>query len=93
MTTNIHRPRLSVEISAQQQLDLQKYLDHGMQKKLFNIVIDDVLRMLKVHGRQFLAAVIMHKLSYRDYNSLDLSSELEKEQEPKDKKKKDGKSK
>jgi hypothetical protein len=72
METKIHRPRLSVEITPEQQLALQKFLDHGMQKKLFNIIVDDVIRMLKQHGRNFLAAVIMHKLSYQDYGTLEI---------------------
>jgi hypothetical protein len=43
-----------------------------MQKKLFNIVVSDVIKMMERHGRNFLAAVIMHKLSYQDYNSLEI---------------------
>lgn len=74
MTSKIYRPRLSVEISPEHQLALQKQLDHGMQKKLFNIIVDDVVKMLEKHGRNFLAAVIMHKLSYQDYTSLELTS-------------------
>jgi len=77
--TKIHRPRLSVEITPEQQLALQKYLDHGMQKKLFNILVDDVLRMLKSHGRNFLAAVIMHKLSYQEYSTLEIPNVNTKE--------------
>jgi hypothetical protein len=76
LTDKTYRPRLSVEISDEQQLKLQKYLDHGMQKKLFNIVVDDVIKMLEKHGRNFLAAVIMHKLSYTEYNSLEVLNEI-----------------
>lgn len=74
MTSKIYRPRLSVEISPDHQLALQKFLDHGMQKKLFNIIVDDVVKMLEKHGRNFLAAVIMHKLSYTDYTTLELTA-------------------
>lgn len=72
MTANVHRPRLSVEISPEQQIKLQKFLDHGMQKKLFNIIVDDVIKMIEKHGRNFLAAVILHKLSYTEYNTLEI---------------------
>lgn len=72
MPSNIHRPRLSVEITSEQQQALQKHLDHGMQKKLFGIVVSDVIKMLELHGRNFLAAVILHKLSYSDYNTLEI---------------------
>jgi len=67
-----YRPRLSVEISPKQQLALQKHLDHGMQKKVFNIIVDDVINMLELHGRNFLAAVILHKLSYSEFTSLEI---------------------
>ena len=75
MPTNVYRPRLSVEITEEQQHALQKHLDHGMQKKLFNIVVSDVIRMMEQYGRNFLAAVIMHKLSYQDYNTLEIPDE------------------
>ena len=82
METKIHRPRLSVEISPEQQLALQKFLDHGMQKKLFNIIVDDVIKMLKLHGRTFLAAVIMHKLSYQEYTTLEVSKDANVDKTP-----------
>ena len=68
-----YRPRLSVEITEEQQLALQKYLDFGMQKRLFSIIIDDVIRMLDEHGRLFLAAVVLKEVSYKDYSSLRIS--------------------
>jgi hypothetical protein len=70
MTT--YRPRLSVEISPAQQKILQQWLDHGMQKRLFNIIIDDVIAMLNEHGREFLAAVMLKKVNYADYSTLEI---------------------
>lgn len=67
-----YRPRLSVEITEEQQLALQKYLDFGMQKRLFSIIIDDVIRMLDEHGRLFLAAAMLKEVSYGDYTSLEV---------------------
>ena len=67
-----YRPRLSVEITEEQQLALQKYLDFGMQKRLFSVIIDDVIGMLDKHGRLFLAAVMLKKVSYGDYTSLEV---------------------
>ena len=67
-----YRPRLSVEITPEQQRLLQKHLDFGMQKKLFAIVIDDLLKMMELHGRNFLAAIIMHRISYQDITSLEI---------------------
>lgn len=76
-----YRPRLSVEITPEQQRKLQEFLDHGMQKKVFGIIVDDVIKMIELHGRNFLAAVIVHKLSYKDYTSLDLKTEAPEEGE------------
>ena len=70
--TGTHRPRLSVEITPEQQLALQRYLDHGMQKRLFTIIVDDVIRMCEEHGRNFLAAVILKEVSYDNYTTLEL---------------------
>jgi hypothetical protein len=73
-----HRPRLSVEITPEQQLLLQKHLDFGMQKKVFGIIIDDVIRMLELHGRNFLAAVVLRKLPYDKYTSLEIDTKKKK---------------
>ena len=70
--TKQYRPRLSVEITEEQQLALQKHLDFGMQKRLFSIIVDDVIKMLDKHGRHFLAAVTLHEVSYDDFTSLEL---------------------
>lgn len=71
MGTN-YRPRLTVEITPEQQLALQKHLDFGLQKRLFGIIIDDVIEMMEKHGRGFLAAVVKRQVSYDDYTSLEL---------------------
>lgn len=68
-----YRPRLSVEITEEQQQALQRYLDFGMQKRLFSIIIDDVIGMLDKHGRLFLAAVMLKEVSYKDYTSLEVN--------------------
>ena len=67
-----YRPRLSVEITEEQQLALQKHLDFGMQKRLFSIIVDDVIEMMEKHGRSFLAAVVMKEVKYSDFTSLEL---------------------
>ena len=67
-----YRPRLSVEITEEQQLALQKHLDFGMQKRLFTIIVDDVIKMLELHGRHFLAAVVLRQLPYDEYTTLKL---------------------
>ena len=67
-----YRPRLSVEITTEQQLALQKWLDYGIQKRLFSIIVDDVIRMLESNAGDFLAAVQLRLIEYKDYTSLEL---------------------
>ena len=67
-----YRPRLSVEITPDQQLALQKWLDYGIQKRLFSIIVDDVIRMLESNAGDFLAAVQLRLIEYKDYTSLEL---------------------
>lgn len=67
-----YRPRLSVEITEEQQLALQKYFEFGEQKRVFSIVVDDVIEMLEKYGRAFVAAVVMRKVKYEDFTSLEV---------------------
>jgi len=45
-----YRPRLSVDITEEQNQKLIKYLDHGMRKAIFGVVIDDLLALFEKHG-------------------------------------------
>ncbi len=73
-----YRPRLSVEITTEQQLALQKWLDYGIQKRLFSIIVDDVIRMLESNAGDFLAAVQLRLIEYKDYTSLELKDGIQK---------------
>lgn len=68
-----HRPpRLSVELTDQQALDLRNLLPHGMQKALFRVVVDDVIRMAKKHKEMFFAAILAKQISFEQITSLDI---------------------
>uniref|UniRef100_A0A6M3JG36 Uncharacterized protein n=1 Tax=viral metagenome TaxID=1070528 RepID=A0A6M3JG36_9ZZZZ len=45
-----YRPRLSVDITEEQRRKLDRYLDYGMRKMLFGVVIDDLLHLFEEHG-------------------------------------------
>jgi len=45
-----YRPRLSVDITEEQRRKLDRYLDYGMRKMLFGVVIDDLLELFEKHG-------------------------------------------
>lgn len=66
------KPRLSIEITPQQSSDLSTLIPHGMQKLIFQAVVDDVIRMIRTHKEVFFAAVIAKQLRLDDYTSLDM---------------------
>lgn len=45
-----YRPRLSVDVSEEQMNALNRYLDRGARKMVFNIIIDDLLELIGKHG-------------------------------------------
>ena len=47
---DIFRPRLSVDITEEQSQGLLRYLDHGMRKAIFGVLIDDLLELFEKHG-------------------------------------------
>lgn len=52
--------RLNVEITDDQLIALQKLLDHGMRKRVFAVIIDDLIEVLNT-GKNFAAAAILQK--------------------------------
>jgi len=42
--------RLSIEISREQQLKMQKLFPHGTKKLVFNLIIDDFIKLMERHG-------------------------------------------
>lgn len=60
-------PRLVIEVTPYQYLMLKKHLEHGMQRKIFSVVIDDMVDMLKEYGQQFIVAMLDKQISYRGY--------------------------
>lgn len=73
-----YRPRLSVEISEEQQRDLSKLIPWGVKNKLFCVIVDDVIRLMKEHGQKFLAAVLSKAIGLEDYTSLEIEDDDDK---------------
>lgn len=65
-----YRPRLSVEITPEQQRDLQRLVPWGVKNQLFCVIVDDVIRLMKEHGQTFLAAILAKAIRLEDYTSL-----------------------
>lgn len=47
---NFRRPRLSVDITDEQDQKLTQYLDYGMKKAIFGVLVDDLLALIEKHG-------------------------------------------
>ena len=62
-----YRPRLSIEITEEQNADLKALIPWGVKNALFSIIIDDVIKKLKSHGAIFIATVLDRKLKLDDY--------------------------
>lgn len=61
-------PRLSVEIRDDQLAALQELLEHGERKKLFGIIVDDVIRLLRLDKAGFLMCVYARALKLEDFS-------------------------
>ncbi len=72
MNEKEYKPRLSIEIRPDQAEDLGLLIPHGMQKPIFVIIVDDVIRMIRKHKEMFFAAVLAKDLKLMDYTSLEI---------------------
>ena len=73
-----YRPRLSIEITKEQKEALDKVLGHtfGLQKTIFTIIIDDLIRILThEHGQAFLGAIISRHAKLEDWTDTPLTSD------------------
>lgn len=62
-----YRPRLSIEITEDQNADLKAMIPWGVKNALFSIIIDDVIEKLKGHGSLFIATVLSRKIKLDEY--------------------------
>ena len=67
-----YRPRLSVEITEEQHKQLQRLIPWGVEKQLFSIIVDDVIRLTKKHGQVFIAAALHKAIKLEEYSSFNL---------------------
>jgi len=70
-----YRPRLSIEITEDQNADLKALIPWGVKNALFSIIIDDVIKKLKAHGTMFIAAVLQRKITLDDYTKFEVEDD------------------
>lgn len=80
-STNLdsYRPRLSIDLTPQQANALRDLIPWGLKGQLFSIIIDDIIRLARTHGQQFLAAVLARGIRLENYSKLgkDLENDLD----------------
>ena len=67
-----YRPRLSIDLTEEQQAELTRLIPWGVKGQLFSVIVDDVIRCVKEHGQIFIAAALTKAIKLEDYTSLDV---------------------
>ena len=62
MTDKPYRPRLSIELTEQQAEELRNLVPWGLKNSLFQIIVDDMIELIKKHGQIFVAALLDRKI-------------------------------
>lgn len=70
MTDRDWSPRLTIELTEEQYNELLKLVPWGIKRKLFSVIIDDIIRLLKEHGQKFLAAILTRSIKLEEYTHL-----------------------
>ena len=75
MEDKSYRPRLSIELTDEQQVKLLRLIPWGVKNKLFSIIVDDVIRLMEEHGQKFLAAVLTKAIQLEDWSSVEVKKD------------------
>jgi len=62
-----YRPRLSVEISEEQNNALGRLIPWGVKSEFFSAIIDDVIELLETHGEVVIAAILSKRLKAKNF--------------------------
>ena len=61
-----YRPRLVIECTQEQKNVISTHIEHGMQRKFFEAIVEDVTALLEEFGYVFVLYVLERRFSYRD---------------------------
>lgn len=61
-----YTPRLSIDLTLEQQKRIQDLIPWGLRGPLFAIIVEDMLNLIEEHGEKVIAVVISRKLRPRD---------------------------
>jgi len=68
--TDPPKPKLSVELTPERARRLRNCMTWGLQGKVFNIIVDDVIKMVEKYGDDFISAVLSHDITLEHYTSI-----------------------
>ena len=60
-----YRPRLVIECSQEQKNIISTHIEHGMQRKFFDAIVEDVVQLLTEFGYVFVLYILERRFSYR----------------------------
>lgn len=63
-------PRLTLELTEEQYNKLLKLIPWGIKRKLFSVIIDDIIRLIENHGQKFIAAILTRSIKLEEYTHL-----------------------
>lgn len=67
------QPKVNVEIPEELHTKLSELLPHGTRKRVVNIMLEDLVRLLESSDKELaLGAILSRKLQYEDFSSADL---------------------
>jgi len=70
MAKSANPPRLSIQISEEQNQALWRLIPWGVKNELFRVIVDDLIDLLEDHGEQVLVAILAKKLRLKDYSQI-----------------------
>jgi hypothetical protein len=65
-----HRPRLSIEIPEDYYFKLQRFLTHGMRKRLYVRMTGNLIKLIEKYGEGVVACTLDDSLSLEDLMKL-----------------------
>jgi len=63
MASDSYRPRIAAELRPDQHIRLQAIIPHGMQKHLFQSLVDGILELYDKGGMEAIGAIISSHIS------------------------------
>ena len=60
-----YRPRLVIECTQEQKNVISTHIEHGMQRKFFEAIVEDITQLLDEFGYVFVLYTMERRFSYR----------------------------